>query len=48
MVNNETGVKALVDAIEREPGRAVVPWWPWAPLVQLMRFLPTPFTNRFA
>ena len=48
MVNNETGVKALVDAIEREPGRAVVPWWPWAPLVQLMRFLPIPFTNRFA
>ena len=48
MVNNESGVKALVDAIEREPGRAVVPWWPWAPLVQLMRFLPTPFTNRFA
>ena len=48
LVDNETGVKALVDAIEREPGRAVVPWWPWAPLVQLMRFLPTPFTNRFA
>ena len=48
MVDNETGVKALVDAIEREPGRAVVPRWPWAPLVQLMRFLPTPFTNRFA
>ena len=33
MVDNETGVKALVDAIEREPGRAAVPWWPWAPLV---------------
>jgi short-subunit dehydrogenase len=48
MVDNETGVKALVDAIEREPGRAVVPWWPWAPLVQLMRVLPPPLTKRFA
>jgi short-subunit dehydrogenase len=48
MVDNETGVKALVDAIEREPGRAVVPWWPWGPLVQLMRVLPPSLTKRFA
>jgi short-subunit dehydrogenase len=48
MVDNETGVKALVEAIEREPGRAVVPRWPWAPLVQLMRVLPPPLTKRFA
>ena len=48
MVDNETGVNALVGAIEREPGRAVVPWWPWAPLVQLMRVLPPPLAKRFA
>jgi short-subunit dehydrogenase len=48
MVDNETGVKALVGAIEREPGRAVVPRWPWAPLVQLMRVLPPPLTKPFA
>jgi short-subunit dehydrogenase len=48
MVDNETGVKALVAAIEREPGRAVVPRWPWAPLVQLLRVLPPPLTKRFA
>lgn len=48
MVDNETGVKALVAAIEREPGRAAVPWWPWAPLVQLMRVLPPRLTKRFA
>jgi short-subunit dehydrogenase len=48
MVDNETGVKALVDAIEREPGRAAVPWWPWGPLVQLMRVLPPPLTKPFA
>lgn len=48
MVDNETGVKALVAAIEREPGRAVVPWWPWAPLVQVLRVLPPPLTKLFA
>lgn len=48
MVDNETGVRTLVDAIEREPGRAVVPRWPWAPLVQLMRVLPPPLTKPFA
>ena len=48
MVDNETGVKAMVDAIERETGRAVVPGWPWSPLVELMRVLPPRFTKRFA
>jgi short-subunit dehydrogenase len=40
MVDNETGAKAMVNAIEREPGRAAVPWWPWAPLVQVLKLLP--------
>jgi short-subunit dehydrogenase len=40
MVDNATGVKAVVKAIERERGRSVVPWWPWAPVIQLMRVLP--------
>lgn len=48
MVDNETGVNALVAAMEREPGRATVPWWPWAPLVQVMRVLPPPLTKWFA
>lgn len=48
MVGNETGVNALVAAMEREPGRAAVPWWPWAPLVQLMRVLPPQLTKMFA
>jgi short-subunit dehydrogenase len=47
LLDVETGVKALVAAIEREPGRAVVPWWPWAPMVQLMRVLPPRLTKRF-
>jgi short-subunit dehydrogenase len=48
MVDNETGVKAMVAAIEREAGRAVVPAWPWAPLVALLRVLPPRLTKPFA
>jgi short-subunit dehydrogenase len=48
MVDNETGTKAMVNSIERENGRAVVPWWPWAPLVQLLKFLPPRLTKPFA
>ncbi|MGZ5391888.1 MAG: SDR family oxidoreductase [Mycobacterium sp.] len=48
MVDNATGVKAMVDAMEREAGRAAVPWWPWGPLVQLMRVLPPRLAKRFA
>lgn len=48
MVDNESGVKAMVRAIESETGRAVVPSWPWAPLVWLLRRLPPQYTKRFA
>lgn len=48
MVDNETGVKAMVDAMERETGRAAVPWWPWAPLVQLLKVLPPRLAKPFA
>lgn len=48
MVDNETGVRAMVEAIEKEKGRAVVPRWPWAPLTQIMRLLPPKYTKRFA
>jgi len=40
MVDNQSGVNALVSAIEREPGRAAVPRWPWAPIVMLLKVLP--------
>ena len=48
MVDNETGVKSMVDAIERERGRAVVPGWPWTPLVALMKVTPARFAKLFA
>ena len=38
----------MVDAIERERGRAVVPGWPWTPLVALMKVTPTRFAKLFA
>lgn len=48
MVDNDTGVRAMVRAIERETGRAVVPAWPWTPLVWLLRTLPPRLTKLFA
>jgi short-subunit dehydrogenase len=48
MVDNETGVRAMIAAIEREPGRAVVPSWPWVPLVALLRVLPPRLTKPFS
>ena len=48
MVDNETGVTAMVNAIERERGRAIVPGWPWTPLVALMKVTPTRFAKIFA
>lgn len=48
MVDNETGVRSLVAAIERERGRAAIPWWPWAPVAQLLRVMPLSMTKRFA
>ena len=40
MVSTEKGVRALVDAVEKEKPRARVPAWPWVPLGVAMRFLP--------
>jgi hypothetical protein len=48
LVDNETGVTSLVAAIEREPGRAAVPWWPWGPTVALLKVMPLSLTKRFA
>jgi short-subunit dehydrogenase len=48
MVDNDTGVRHMVNAIERESGRAIVPGWPWIPLVALLRVLPPRFTKPFA
>ena len=48
MVDNETGVKAMVAAIERERGRTIVPAWPWVALVALMKVVPDRLARAFA
>ena len=45
-VDLDTGVDALVAAIEREPVRAYVPEWPWRPVSALLRALPLPMVRR--
>lgn len=40
IVDTETGSRALVAAIEREPSEAYVPRWPWTALGFLMKRLP--------
>lgn len=40
LVDNETGCKAMVAAIEREPAEASVPGWPWKPMGVAVRLLP--------
>ncbi|EKF73496.1 short chain dehydrogenase [Alcanivorax hongdengensis A-11-3] len=40
MVDTETGCKALVKAIEKEPAKASVPPWPWTVMGFAMRHLP--------
>lgn len=40
MVDNKTGSRALVRAIEREPARAFVPWWPWTPVAFVLKRAP--------
>lgn len=48
MVGNEAGVAKMVEAIEKERGRAIVPGWPWIPLVAVLKALPPRFTKPFA
>ena len=48
MIDNQTGVAKMVYVIEKEKGRAIVPGWPWIPLVAMLKALPPRFTKRFA
>jgi short-subunit dehydrogenase len=40
MIDGARGARLLVAAIEREPAKAYVPWWPWGPLGYLMKSMP--------
>lgn len=46
MVSTEKGVRAMVDAIEKEKASACVPPLPWAPMSTLMKHAPIPVLKR--
>ncbi len=46
MTDTETGVRAMVEAIEKEKDSACVPAWPWAPMSVLMRHAPMPLYRK--
>jgi short-subunit dehydrogenase len=46
MVSTQKGVRAMVDAIEKEKASACVPPLPWAPMSVLMKHAPLPVLKR--
>jgi len=46
IVDTVPGVRAMVEAIEKEKPNALVPAWPWVPLGRAMRHLPLPLVRR--
>jgi short-subunit dehydrogenase len=46
MASTETGVRAMVEAIEKEKDSACVPPLPWAPMSVLMKHAPLPVLKR--
>ncbi|MCU7723935.1 SDR family oxidoreductase [Actinoplanes sp. KI2] len=46
MVDTETGVRAMVRAIEQRRIKAYVPQWPWVPLAVAMKVLPLRVVRR--
>lgn len=40
IVSTRKGVRAMVDAIEKEKPRAYVPAWPWVPVGTALKYLP--------
>jgi short-subunit dehydrogenase len=45
-VDARTGVRGIVDAVEKRRARAVVPAWPWVPVGVVLRYLPLPLARR--
>ena len=46
MVSTEKGMRAMVDAIEKEKASACVPPLPWAPMSKVMKHAPIPLLKR--
>lgn len=47
-VDETTGSRAMVRAIERAPATACIPAWPWRPIAWLLRILPLRVIARYA
>jgi len=48
MSSTEKGVRAMVEAIEKEKASAVVPTWPWAPLGFVVKHVPVGVLRRMS
>lgn len=48
IIDAERGCRLLVRAIERQPSKAYVPFWPWAPIGLMMRCLPLSLIARMS
>ncbi|WP_028649845.1 SDR family oxidoreductase [Nocardiopsis sp. CNT312] len=48
MADTETGVRAMVGAIEKRRAKAYVPAWPWVPIGWAMRVLPLSVVRKMA
>ena len=48
MASTEKGVRAMVEAIEKEKKSAVVPAWPWVPLGFVVKRAPVGLLRRMA
>jgi hypothetical protein len=46
MVSTEKGVRAMVEAIEKEKDSACVPPLPWAPMSVVMKHAPLPLLKK--
>lgn len=46
MVDTQTGVRAMVEAIEKRKEKALVPSWPWVPLGFALRNAPMPLVRK--
>jgi short-subunit dehydrogenase len=46
MTDTETGVRAMVEAIEKRKPKAYVPAWPWVPIGLAMRTMPLSVVRR--
>jgi short-subunit dehydrogenase len=48
MVDTQTGVRAMVQAIEKRKAKAYVPAWPWVPIGIAMRSMPLSIVRKLA